>query len=99
MLQTLEHLARFLFVTLGLDLSGQSLALLMVASAVGLATAALIVAANQCGVAVAAFFGRPNPQRRTARVVTPVLLGQSAPDAPGKPRPRAPGEVLAVAAH
>jgi hypothetical protein len=96
-LEQFEHLARFLIVVLGFDASAQGLGTLAVAGAVGLAAVALLAATLNHVAVAATFGGLRGPRMRLEHARAPEPRPQSAPDTPGKPRPRAPGRVLAVA--
>ncbi|TQO22480.1 DUF6412 domain-containing protein [Paramicrobacterium agarici] len=92
MLQYIEFLARFFTAAFELSATDHTLWEFALIAAIGLAgTAVVVTARTRVAVAVTAgepFIERIVPPRDTSR-----MLAQSAPDAAGKPRPRAPGLV------
>ncbi|MCW4457063.1 DUF6412 domain-containing protein [Microbacterium sp. MPKO10] len=97
MLQYIEFLARFFTAAFELSAADHTLWELALVAAIGLAGTAVVVTART-SFAPAVTAGTPRtssilPPRDTSR-----MLAQSAPDAAGKPRPRAPGLVTATVA-
>lgn len=97
MLQYIEFIARFFAAAFELSATDHTLWEFALIAAIGLAGTAVVVTAHTSfTVAVTAgtpVTGRILPPRDTSR-----MLSQSAPDAAGKPRPRAPGLVAATVA-
>ncbi|PFG29475.1 DUF6412 domain-containing protein [Paramicrobacterium agarici] len=97
MLQYIEFITRFITAAFELSAANHTLWEFALVAAIGLAgTAVVVTAHSRFAIAVTAgepFVGRILPPRDTSR-----MLSQSAPDAAGKPRPRAPGLVTATVA-
>lgn len=95
MLQYIEFLARFFTAAFELSAANHTLWELALIAAIGLAGTAVVAAAHTsfpvAATAGEPFSGRIVPPRDTSR-----MRAQSAPDAAGKPRPRAPGLVTAT---
>lgn len=77
--------------------SSEGGAALLAAGVVGLAGGAVLILARRIVAANASFFGTPPRPAGDDATGIPALTCQSAPDAPGRPHPRAPGRPIAVA--
>ncbi|SEB49706.1 hypothetical protein SAMN04489806_0861 [Paramicrobacterium humi] len=91
MLQYLEILTRFLTAAFELSASQHTLWQFALLAAIGLAGGAVLVYARTSLVLAALVFGARPPERIVPPRDIARLLSQSAPDAAGKPQPRAPG--------
>lgn len=72
-------------------------AALIAAGVVGLAGGAVLILARRIVAAISLFFGASPSDAGDDVTGIPALTRQSAPDAPGRPHPRAPGRPSAVA--
>lgn len=91
MLHYLELLARFLTAAFEVSVSNHGLWQFALLAAIGLAGGAFAVAAHTTLVLASLVFDAQPPKRIAPPRTIERLLSQSAPDAAGKPRPRAPG--------
>lgn len=97
MLQYIEFLARFVTAAFELSATDHTLWEFALIAAIGLAGTAVVVTART-SFALAVTAGEPVADRIVPPHDTSRMLSQSAPDAAGKPRPRAPGFVTATVA-
>jgi hypothetical protein len=91
----IEFLLRVIAATVELPSTG--MAVVILAGLVGLAGGAIVLVARSVLTLASAFFGAPPNEGMAAATGIPLMSSQSDPDAAGRPQPRAPGRLPAVA--
>jgi hypothetical protein len=84
------------FITSGVPVDGGAASLLALA-ATALLAASVVAAVRALGAVIARLATASAPPRPSDDADLPVTVVQSRPDAPGRPRTRAPGRLLAAA--